>query len=126
MTRIRKILLRYINDADKPVTANDVFEHGGSGSDRVTVYRALAYFEKNGLIEAFTYHCEREGTLRYYYPLNGEHTHFFHCSHCHTFIPLGPCTLHDTVKDLERHYHFEITRHVLYFTGICETCVGKK
>lgn len=126
MTRIRKILLRYINDADTPLSAQEVFSGSESGADLATVYRALHYFELHGLVESFTYHCDKEGTLRYYYPLKQEHTHFFHCASCHMFIPLGPCMLHAIEDELQHHYNVEIQRHVLYFTGYCSECVQKK
>lgn len=126
MTRIRKLLLRYINDATQPLTANDIFVHSNSEADLATIYRALHYFEQHGFVESFSYHCEKEGTLRYYYPMREEHTHFFHCASCHMFIPLGPCMLHTLEEELQAQYNVEISRHVLYFTGFCKECAEKK
>ncbi len=122
MTKARTELLSVIISSEIPLSAADLHNRLDKQFDLATVYRGLTYFEKQGMVESFSFTCSEEGTERYYYQHRNPHIHFFHCSSCHRFIPLGSCQLQELEGQLEAEHNVSIKEHILYFTGLCRTC----
>lgn len=115
-------MLELIHGSQIPLSASEIHALLEKRFDLATVYRGLTYFEKHGLVESFSFSCSQEGTERYYYQHSTPHTHFFHCSSCHQFIPLGTCRLQELEAQLEQEHDVVIKEHTLYFTGLCSPC----
>jgi len=125
VTKARTAALAAINGANEPLSAAGVLDAIGACCDQATVYRALHYLESSGYAESFVLHCEEHGTERYYVSAAAVHRHWFHCESCHRFIALGACRLGGIVKDLEAELDLKVSRHIMYLTGLCETCQKK-
>ncbi len=122
MTKMRRTILNVLEDADVPLSTAEIHRRIIQRPNLATVYRALGDFEKQGLIESFSFTCSAEGTERYYYLRRIPHIHYFHCSSCHRFIPLGTCGLKKLEYQLESDHGVTIEDHTLYFTGLCGLC----
>lgn len=122
MTKTRASILKVLKEAEVPLSTSEVHRRLDKRPNLATVYRALGDFEKQGLIESFSFTCSAEGTERYYHLHRIPHVHYFHCSTCHQFISLGTCGLSELESELESSYGVTIEDHTLYFTGICASC----
>jgi len=122
MTKSRKEISNIISSTQVPLTAKEIHESLDRQYDLATIYRGLSYFEKQGIITSFSFYCSKDGMERYYYLHKQPHVHFFHCSSCHTFIPLDTCKLQSLEHQIEQDYNLSIQEHTLYFTGLCASC----
>ncbi|MEM5946985.1 transcriptional repressor [Spirochaetia bacterium 38H-sp] len=127
MTRIRQSVLDIVKKAQTPLSAAGVLARMSETCHQATIYRALKYLEAKGHLQSFVLPCEEHGTEKYYMgSAAGSHKHWFHCTSCHSFLPLSDCTLSDTIYKLEKEKNISIRGHVLYFTGLCEDCRDNK
>jgi len=129
MTKARKATLDTLVDAPEPLSATAVSARLGELCDQATVYRTLHFLEEKGFAESFVLHCEEHGTERYYSAIRADdsdreipHRHWFHCEACHRFIAIGACTVSQLVERFEQEQSVSVSRHVLYFTGLCSDC----
>ncbi|MFN3660024.1 MAG: transcriptional repressor [Brevinematales bacterium] len=86
---------------------------------KTSIYRALEYLQKEGLVESFVLPCSKNGTQTYYLSTR-HHSHFFHCEECHRFFPLQKCPLPEKVFSQP----YIVSQHVFYLVGICPDCFG--
>lgn len=122
MTGARKEILSILEKSSIPLSAAEIHRNSSRTMDVATVYRNLHFFEEQGVLESFHFTCSEKGTGKYYFCRRKPHIHFFHCSSCHRFIPLGECKLRNLEKDLEEEHNLKIDDHILYFTGLCRDC----
>jgi Fur family ferric uptake transcriptional regulator len=122
MTKSRKQVLDILNESKEPLSASQVFTLIGMSCNQATVYRILSYLELEGYAESFVLHCENHGTERYFSSLESSHKHWFHCECCHRFIDMGNCIINSFIHDFEKKEHVTVNRHILYVTGICNSC----
>jgi len=123
-TKRRKMVLELIKNSSVPLSAKKVYSSFKKKMDLATVYRILQYLELNSFIDSFTIVCTKEGTVRYFYAKNNPHNHWFHCTSCHTFLPVK-CfkdKLKSMVTNTESLKGALIHNHIIYFTGICSKC----
>ncbi|MGN0167039.1 MAG: Fur family transcriptional regulator [Acetatifactor sp.] len=122
-TRQRKKVYRVLWEATEPLNAAQVYsrveqETDGEEYALSTIYRILAAFEENGLVEKTTW--LGDGTV--VYSLNrGEHTHYAVCLECHRRIPLQSCPFAHIHLEKEAG-DFVITGHKLELYGYCKEC----
>jgi Fe2+ or Zn2+ uptake regulation protein len=102
--------------------AREVFNALNKEINLATVYRGVSYLENRGLIEGFTFSCSDEGTVRYYFNTGDDHTHFFHCTRCHSFTALEECSLDEVINRFEEKNGHQVDTHVMYLSGICRDC----
>lgn len=122
-TELRSSILESVTLSKVPLSAKHLHE-SFSSTDLSTLYRALSWLEKEGQIESVTLSCSECGLTRYYRARN-PHCHYFHCEVCHSFYPLEGCAVAHMQKKLSKEQGFDITGHVLYFTGSCKKCRDK-
>jgi Fur family ferric uptake transcriptional regulator len=130
MTKARKATLDVLQQADRPLSANEISDRIAYTCDPVTIYRTLHYLEDKGYADSFVLHCSEHGTERYYTAINAwghtyGHHHWFHCEHCHTFIDLGDCRISSLIAEYEKERGVTVTGHTLYLTGICPDCAAQ-
>lgn len=122
-TKQRKSVYRVLWEASEPLSAVQIYNLSVQKADGEeyalsTIYRIMAAFEENGLVEKTTW--MGDGTV--VYALNrGEHTHYAICLECHRRIPLQscPCIHIHPEREVE---DFVVTGHKLELYGYCSTC----
>lgn len=141
-TRQRKCVYEILMEATAPLSAHQIYH---LAVQRVpedsyalsTVYRILAAFEENGLVNSTTW--LGEDTVVYELE-KGEHRHFAVCLECHKRIPLQNCPFsleqehhehnHQDHHDCDHNHHksdaalkdFTVTGHKIELYGYCKDC----
>lgn len=129
-TRQRTEIYRILAEAEKPLTASEIYERyleaSGIRCAFSTIYRCLLTFENAGVLSK-SQPLTEENAL---YELRLEHHHHYAiCLGCHERFPLRTCFLGDLRKMLpEGLQGFEITGHQLEIYGWCSKCqkTGKR
>ncbi len=115
--RILELLSAEENDA----TAQKIHSSLRSKGETIglaTVYRTLALFGENGLVDTLS-HVPGELCYR----LCGEaHHHHLVCSECHRVVELTGCNLDPLLEDVGARHGFTVTDHSFEVTGICAGC----
>ena len=122
-TRQREDVFRVLTEAEEPLTAMEIFRRviantQDSNYAISTIYRSLAVFEENHLVEKTTLMGEDMAV----YEWNREqHKHYAICLNCRRKIPLSECPMHDLdiCSDMDG---FQITGHKLELYGYCKEC----
>lgn len=119
-TKQREEIMMLLQDSAEPLSASDLF---GRVSDinLSTIYRILAAFEANHLVETIV--LPDEDTTLYKWSA-GEHKHYATCLGCHKQIALTGCPVAE-LKLLESTPEFTITAHRLELFGYCKDCLQK-
>lgn len=125
-TRQREDVYRVLTQAEEPLTAMEIYRRVMENtSDQnyaiSTIYRALAAFEEQDLLEKTT--LMGEDTAVYEWKREN-HKHYAICLKCRRKIPLKECpmehlTLHMDTED------FTVTGHKLELYGYCSRCCKK-
>lgn len=134
-TRQRKCVYQILFEAKEPLSAHQIYNRAlqmvpEDAYALSTVYRILAVFEENGLVNSTTW----MGDDTVVYELEkGEHRHFAVCLDCHKRIPLQSCPFalgHEHTDDDHDHHHeedealkdFTVTGHKIELYGYCNSC----
>ncbi len=117
LTRLRKAVLKTINDAEKPLSAKILKKRIRAKSDLSTVYRAVDFLEKNKFISSVSF-----SGVKFYFTSTKGNGHFLICQECHEILEFGGCVAENIRKKIQKKYDYRIADHVLYFTGICPEC----
>lgn len=134
-TKQRKCVYQILSDVKEPLSAHQIYQlalqlvpHETYALS--TIYRILATFEENGLVNSTTW----MGDDTVVYELEkGEHRHFAVCLECHKRIPLQSCpfSLEYEREDCgQEHHHakdaalkdFIVTGHKIELYGYCKNC----
>lgn len=120
----REVLLKVLASANQPLSAIEIIhshEIKRAQINRATVYRALSFFEKEGLVEVL----RLDGDERLYH-LNLHHHHHLVCTVCKNIFIVDSCEhLHQDELKIQKMTGFKIQRHVLEFYGLCKDCARK-
>ena len=122
LTGHRQRVLDCLRQSQAPLSALDLYRALSDSMNLATVYRALPVLEAEGLVEGLSVDCIHEGTTRYYLAAGDGHRHFFHCTACHRFYPLGNCDIHDLIHDFQATSGHRVEAHSLSLTGVCQGC----
>lgn len=121
----REALLRALAKVNKPLSAAAIMRSAivkRANLDRATVYRALSFWEKEGLVEVL----RLEGDERLYH-LNLHHHHHLICTACKRIEAVDFCrNLNQEEKIIRQSTGFQVIRHTLEFYGLCRDCAQKK
>lgn len=124
-TRPRMLVLSVLEEADKPLSALDIFSQIERSGDSVwlsTVYRILELFVKKGMVNKLTI-MNNEMVV---YELNRfQHKHYAVCISCHKIIPMDNCPMEKFFPMLEDD-NFHVMGHNLEIYGCCKDCFPKK
>lgn len=139
-TKQRKCVYQILSEAKEPLSAHQIYHQALQMVPEdtyalSTVYRILAAFEENGLVNSTTW--MGEDTVVYELE-KGEHKHFAVCLECHKRIPLQSCpfSMGHEHEDCEQedcdhdHHHekdaalkdFTVTGHKIELYGYCSDC----
>ena len=135
-TKQRKRVYQILKEATEPLSAAQIYARMESWEQEQyaisTVYRILAAFEENQLLEKTTW--MGEGTIVYELR-HSSHVHYAVCLDCHRRIPLEHCPLHMTgahfhASEEENHSHspaedFTVVSHKIELYGYCKDCQAK-
>ena len=130
-TKQRKRVYQILQEATEPLSAAQIYARMEPWEQEnyaiSTVYRILAAFEENHLLEKTTW--MGEGTIVYELRHPG-HVHYAVCLDCHRRIPLEHCPLHmagthlhaaDDHSDAEVE-DFTVVSHKIELYGYCKEC----
>ena len=115
-TKQRKALLELLKNADKPMTAEMIYENTKNMS-RSTVYRTLEKFLEKGIV---TRGVVQDGDKLYYELACMGHRHYAICLGCHEMRYIDVCPMHDAKVS-----NFTVTGHKLELYGYCDKCAAK-
>ena len=122
-TNQRVALLAILNQAEKPLTVDHLFDALNQQGQRLnlsTIYRILALFEEENLVHKFSY----EGLSRAYYErVTSSHTHRLICITCHQMVDLDECPVHAYEERVAKQYGYKIVKHHFELYGICSQCM---
>ena len=132
-TKQRKRVYQILKEATEPLSAAQIYARMESWEQEQyaisTVYRILAAFEENHLLEKTTW--MGEGTIVYELH-RPSHVHYAVCLDCHRRIPLEHCPLHMSGAhlhvacgedhDQEEADGFTVVSHKVELYGYCKEC----
>ncbi|MBP5282636.1 MAG: transcriptional repressor [Lachnospiraceae bacterium] len=136
-TKQRKRVYQILKEATEPLSAAQIYARMETWEQEQyaisTIYRILAAFEENKLIEKTTW--MGEGTVVYELKHPG-HVHYAVCLDCHKRIPLEHCPLHMSGVHVhssgeENHSDdetdgFAVVSHKIELYGYCKECQAKR
>ena len=115
-TRQREALIAALESADKPITAEEIYDRSGDMA-LSTIYRTIERLREKGIITSTTI-PQSDGV---FYELTGnEHRHYAICLSCRRMKYIDICPLHETRLD-----DFTVTGHKLELYGYCGECGAK-
>lgn len=118
----RELILSVLAASSQPLRALDILQAPSlkkAGVNRATVYRALAFLEKIGVLEVL----RLDGDERLYH-LNLHHHHHLVCTACKKIEAVHFCDrLRREEAQIAATTGFKVQRHVLEFYGLCKDCV---
>lgn len=117
-TELRKEILAVIEESEQPLMAEEVFDRLPSKLNLSTVYRAIDFLLKKGLIKAAAFSSE----AKFFYSGKKEHSHFIYCKGCSKIEEFDRCFAQNIQNDVESELDYKITDHFFYFAGICNSC----
>jgi Fur family ferric uptake transcriptional regulator len=117
LTELRKVILRIIDEAEKPLNAKILKKRIRLQPNVSTIYRALDFLEKNRFINSVSF-----SGVKFYFTSKRGDGHFLICQECHEILKFGGCVAGGIRKRIQEKYDYRITDHVLYFKGICPEC----
>lgn len=120
-TRQRTAIRRVIEEADRPLTPNEVRDAARAltpGVGIATVYRALKGLVEEGWLNS----VELPGEPPRYERQGKAHHHHFHCNRCDRVFEVDGCagTLPVRVPA-----GFELSTHEIVLYGLCASCSGR-
>ena len=115
-TRQREAVIAALSGADKPLTAEEIYDRSGDMA-LSTIYRTIERLREKGIITSTTI----PGSDGVFYELteNG-HKHYAICLSCRRMKYIDVCPLHETRLD-----DFTVTSHKLELYGYCGDCREK-
>ena len=124
-TSHRKSVLQMLIEAGGPLSAVDILGRmpREKRMNRVTVYRILASFKKEGIVREIP--CDRG--INYYEMAcrhNPVHPHYY-CRRCRTLSCLPPMTLSQVWELFSAPSDFRIDNITVNITGLCKSCQKK-
>lgn len=115
LTKSREMILNLLNNKQKPLNAEMIYELLDEKIYLSTVYRNLELFLENNLVSRLFIN-----TTAYYYINKTDHKHFMVCLGCHDMFEI-PCSHFDEGL-LGDHQDFKISSHKLTVYGYCSSC----
>jgi len=120
-TENRKSVFNVIDRAEKPLSVEDIKARIQKKLDTSTVYRALEFLEKRGLIASVSF----GGNIRFFFRKE-RFRHFLFCERCNGIEVFDKCGAKPLMEAVKKEYNFRINSHVFYFSGICSNCIEKE
>jgi len=120
-TKPRQAISEMLEDADAPVSAEDIHKNLGKKGMKVnlsTVYRSLELLESYGIVNK-TVISEGKALFEL---TSDVHTHQIICTKCRKMIPVDVCPISNLQQQIEGSTNFKVTGHRIEIFGICSEC----
>jgi Fe2+ or Zn2+ uptake regulation protein len=118
MTPIRSSMVTLFSKNHAPLSAEDILKRLPD-THKTTVYRELAFFEEEGLIQKIDF---GDG-IRRYELAELEHHHHLICVSCKKVTDVHlEGDLESQERNISRRTGFKILNHALEFFGLCPSC----
>ncbi len=116
-------IISLLQQAKKPLTAQEVIEKLKPKRDKVTIYRILEKLKEKGIIRHVDF---QHGHA--HYELNNDDHHHIICTVCGKVEELETCSLQDVMKHVVKKSAVfkRLTSHSMEFFGVCRVCDRKK
>jgi Fe2+ or Zn2+ uptake regulation protein len=113
LTAPRRIVLTKLDNANKPLTLNELHKACGN-IDFSSVYRSILLFKELGMVDEINFADKK---IRYELVSKLHHHHII-CSSCGEIKELPICIISEIKKLTE----YKITKHTFEFMGLCPKC----
>ena len=119
LTTPRRRLLEALGRASRPLSAEELQASSGEAVDLVTVYRNLAVFAEQGMVQSI----QLEGGKQLFELQRSasDHHHHIVCRRCHEVERLDLCFGSELEKYARSKGFSELT-HTIEVFGLCPTC----
>lgn len=120
-TQTRKKIFSAIGHFDRPVTAQEIYDHLKKENEEVdltSVYRNLDLMKKSDAVNVILF---GEGKKRYELKDTHSHHHHFYCEKCGDIKDIE-MKEENLLKGIKNKKGFVITKHNLEFFGLCPNC----
>lgn len=119
VTKARKLVFKAM-EQQEPLSIAELINKLRGIVDRASVYRAIALFERIGIVHrlqlGWKYKLELSDAFSY-------HHHHISCVECHQVYPIREdVTLEAAVKSLAQEYGFSSSAHQVEIQGVCAAC----
>lgn len=119
VTKARLAVFKALQDKE-PLTISEVVAACRGRADRASVYRAVALFERLGIVRRLQIGWKYK--LELSDPFHNHHHHLT-CIRCGKVIPLPEDNmLEERLRMLAAHNRFRMQDHQLEIQGLCENC----
>ncbi len=122
ITTARKAVVQALTAVQAPLGATELhamLQKKGLETNKVTVYRELAFLEEKGIASAVTF---KDGTKRYEIA-DADHHHHLICTSCKSVQDVEMAHDLDHVeKKIRKEKSFTVQSHSLEFYGLCGEC----
>ena len=121
----REEILKVLYNSKKHLTPEEIYNEVkkyNSSIGLATVYRALSFLEKEGLVNSISF-----GTEGKKYELNrGHHHDHMICLNCDKIIEFYDEELEKLQEKIAKKHGFKLVAHELNMYGICDSCNKKE
>ncbi len=120
LTKQRQAVLRAIQESDKHLTANEVFDDARRflpGISFATVYNSLNYLKKEGLIGEIRFGSD----AKLYDRKLTDHDHAI-CNNCGKLVDLEMFLPQELLEEAARRSKFKVNSIELTLRGLCPEC----
>ncbi len=124
MTPQRKLLLRLIEDAPRPLDVRALLELGQREIpelDKATVYRTIALLKEHGLVDELDL-LHHDGTAHYYEPVPEKQELHLVCLGCGQVIEITCPHSEEIKKEVKGRLGFHVTTARVEMGGYCRKC----
>jgi Fur family ferric uptake transcriptional regulator len=120
ITSVRETVFRALQQAEGPLTLQQLRLLLPGSADRASVYRTIELFERLGVIQrlqqGWKYRLELSDQF-------ADHHHHLTCTSCGASYSFDePDFLSNTIASLAKKHNFIVDGHQLEITGLCATC----
>jgi len=130
MTKPREVVLAVLNNSNKHLTAEEVFEIARKlypGIGFASVYRSLKLFEKNGVVESVSISGKKK---KHYQLTKKPHVAKIHlvCTNCSNIMDFSEDSkevqkfLKEIKELLKKKYNFDLSSFEMQIFGECRNC----
>ena len=126
-TRQREVILKVIYNSSGHHSPEEILtlvkkEFPNENIGIATIYRNLAFFEEEGLVESISF-----GKNGKKYEIGHRHHHdHLVCIECGKIIEFIDDIIEKRQEEVAKEYNFKMVDHIMKIEGICQECQNKK
>lgn len=117
VTQKRILILKALDDANEPITIDDLKKKIKEPINTSTLYRSLKSLVDVGII----YQTDFRSGVSYFEFQGDHHHHHIICTECKARTSIDMC-ITENFSDLAEKKGYTITNHIFELFGLCENC----